>query len=67
MLSCYMVGALLCCIISEIIEMSISDSLKLLYTLKLEGKIKELGLTNLDIMHMANFMRNVQSQLSQMR
>jgi diketogulonate reductase-like aldo/keto reductase len=64
MLSCYMVGALLCCITSEIIEMSISDSLKLLYTLKLKGKIKESGLTNLDTMHMANFMRNVQSQLS---
>jgi diketogulonate reductase-like aldo/keto reductase len=29
------------------------DSMKLLYTLKLEGKIKELGLTNFDTLHMA--------------
>jgi diketogulonate reductase-like aldo/keto reductase len=29
------------------------DSVKLLYTLKLEGKIKELGLTNFDTVHMA--------------
>ncbi len=29
------------------------DSTKLLYTLKLEGKIKELGLTNFDTVHMA--------------
>jgi aryl-alcohol dehydrogenase-like predicted oxidoreductase len=29
------------------------DSMKLLYTLKLEGKIKELGLTNFDTVHMA--------------
>jgi len=31
------------------------DSMKLLYTLKLEGKIKEPGLTNFDIVHMAKF------------
>ncbi len=29
------------------------DSMKLLHTLKLEGKIKELGLTNFDTVHMA--------------
>ncbi|KAH8963286.1 hypothetical protein BDL97_04G000200 [Sphagnum fallax] len=29
------------------------NSMKLVYTLKLEGKIKELGLTNFDTLHMA--------------
>jgi hypothetical protein len=49
-----MVGVLLCVNYRwDYRDVHYFDSMKLLYTLKLEGKIKEPGLTNFDTVHMA--------------